>query len=361
MTFGGTVTQHIFRPNIIRYDGSLTLDGINKEGPRLTTYEQAAYINDDWQINKRWQLNGGIRLSALYTEKELYINPEPRIATRFLINNQHSIKLSYAHMAQYLHLVSSSAITLPTDLWYPVTAKTKPGKSDQVSIGYYYAQPERGLAASIECYYKKLHNQIEYREGANLLFNDKYEEELITGKGKAYGAEFFVSKTVGKLSGWMGYSLSLSERQFEELNQGKPFFTRFDRRHDFSLVTAYDISRRHIVAATWIYSSGSPFTPQIGQYIAPNPSNTQIDILPIYGAKNSARLSAANRIDIDYGYKFKWLGKVSSEFHISIYNLLNKAQPGKVSRKYNGQTGKYEYQEKGLFGRIPTLSLNFKL
>jgi outer membrane receptor for ferrienterochelin and colicin len=361
MTFGGTVTQHIFRPNIIRYDGSLTLDGINKEGPRLTTYEQAAYINDDWQINKRWQLNGGIRLSALYTEKELYINPEPRIATCFLITNQHSIKLSYAHMAQYLHLVSSSAITLPTDLWYPVTAKTKPEKSDQVSIGYYYAQPERGLAASIECYYKKLHNQIEYREGANLLFNDKYEEELITGKGKAYGAEFFVSKTVGKLSGWMGYSLSLSERQFEELNQGKPFFTRFDRRHDFSLVTAYDISRRHIVAATWIYSSGSPFTPQIGQYIAPNPSNTQIDILPIYGAKNSARLSTANRIDIDYGYKFKWLGKVSSEFHISIYNLLNKAQPEKVSREYNGQTGKYEYQEKGLFGRIPTLSLNFKL
>lgn len=358
--FGGNITNHLFRPNIINTSGIIEDLVKSKAGPRLNTYEQSLYINDDFKINSKWQLNTGLRLSMTAVSDKFYAKPEPRIATRYLINDQNSIKFSYARMAQYMHLVSSSSVSMPTDLWYPVSKNVKPGISDQLSLGYYYALADKGIAISIEGYYKMLQNQIEYREGASLLLNDKYEEELVKGKGNAYGFEFFLTKTSGKLSGWLGYTLSFAKRQFDDLNFGKPYYARFDRRHDIAFVGAYDLTRRHRFALNWVYSSGSPFTPQIGQYAAPSPSHSKIDLIPIYGERHSARLSAANRIDFDYTYSFRFFKGLQSEFHISVYNVLNRAQPGRVVRKLNSETGNYEYKERGLFGAIPTLSINFK-
>jgi len=361
MHFGGAITNHAFRPNIVNTSGMVSEALKSKPGVKIQNYEFALYANDDWKVSEKWQLNYGLRYSGtLLKSGKIYSNPEPRLAVRYLINERNSIKASYARMGQYMHLVASSSVALPTDLWYPVTNNIKPGISDQVSAGYYYTIPKFNVSLSVEGYYKMMQNQIEYREGAVLLLNDNYEQELVTGKGRSYGVEFFATKTSGRFSGWVGYSLSYALRKFDALNEGREYYARFDRRHDFSVVGAYDISRRHAVSFNWVYSSGSPFTPQISQYIAPSPSFTSIDVLPVYGAHNGSRLSAANRIDIDYAYKFQIGRKIKSEMHFSVYNLLNRAQPGRVVRTMNETTGAFEYKERGLFGAIPTISFNFK-
>lgn len=359
--FGATLTSHTFVPNIINTSGSISNALKSKPGVRIKNHELALYANDDWKVANRWQLNYGLRLTANITEQgKVYANPEPRVGARYLINERNSIKFSFARMAQYMHLVASSSVALPTDLWYPVTNRIKPGISDQLSLGYYYTIPKKNIAISIEAYYKTLQNQIEYREGAVLLLNNNYEQELITGKGRSAGVEFFATKTAGRFSGWAGYSLSYALRQFDGLNNGKEYYARFDRRHDFSLVGAYDLTKRHAVSFSWVFSSGSPFTAQTGQYLAPSPSFTSINVLPVYGGHNAERLAAANRIDIDYAYKFGIKRKVKKELHFSVYNLLNRAQPGRVVRRLNETTGVFEYKQAGLFGAIPSISLNFK-
>lgn len=361
MHFGGAVTNHTFRPNIVNTSGTVSEALKSKPGTKIGNYEFAIYANEDWKATEKWQLNYGLRYSGTVLKSgKIYSNPEPRLAVRYLFNERNSIKASYARMAQYMHLVASSSVALPTDLWYPVTANVKPGISDQLSIGYYHTIPKFNVSLSVEGYYKMMKNQIEYREGAVLLLNDSYEQELVTGKGRSYGLELFATKTSGRFSGWVGYSLSYALRKFDALNEGREYYARFDRRHDFSVVGAYDIAKRHAISFNWVYSSGSPFTPQISQYIAPSPSFTSIDVLPVYGGHNSSRLSAANRIDIDYAYKFHIGRKINSELHFSIYNILNRAQPGRVVRRLNEGTGAFEYKERGLFGAIPTLSFNFK-
>ncbi len=169
-------------------------------------------------------------------------------------------------MAQYMHLVSSSSLTLPTDLWYPVTASIKLGLSDQVSAGYYHSFNSAGITLSVEGYYKWLRNLIEYREGAQLILNNDFEKEMVRGKGRSYGVEVFAGKTTGKLTGWIGYSLSYAQRQFDSLNKGAEYFARYDRRHDFSLVGVYELNKRWGLSSTVVYATGSPFTGQVGQY-----------------------------------------------------------------------------------------------
>jgi len=357
---GASLIQHAFRPNIVSTTGVISEALESKPGTRIGTGEFAVYANDDYALSERWQLNYGVRYSGLGVQGQLYSRLEPRVAGRYLLDERSSVKVSYARMAQYMHLVTSSSISLPTDLWYPATARVKPGTSDQASAGYYYAIPKWNVSLSVEGYYKWLQNRIEYREGAALLLNDDYEQELVTGRGRGYGAEFFATKTTGRFTGWLGYTLSYSKRQFDALNGGREYYSRFDRRHDVALVGAYDIRPRHGLAANFVYSSGSPFTAQTAQYIAPTPSFTAVDILPVYGGRNAVRLSPAIRIDVDYAYKFKPLKNVNAELHFSVYNLLNRTQPNSVARTVDSQTGDVKYEQRGLFGAIPSISLNFK-
>lgn len=356
--FGGQYIVHYFTPNIVSTTGAVADNLKNSSGKQIYNIESGIYANDEWKVSEKILMNTGLRLTADAVENKTYLFLEPRYAARYLINNKSSVKASYARMVQNMHLVSSSAIALPTDLWYPATKNIKPGISDQISIGYYRNVKNANISWNVEGYYKWLHNLIEYKEGASLVLNNNYENELVTGVGHAYGLEFFVSKTTGRLQGWVGYTLSYAFRKFDSLNAGKQFYSRFDRRHDASLVLSYTLSKRWDVSGNYVFSTGSPFTAQVSQFIAPSPTFTNIDVLPVYSSRNAVRLSGSQRIDLDFVYKFRPHGSRKAEIHFGCYNLLNAAQPGRVTRELNATTGQFEYKQKGLFGLVPSISYN---
>ena len=333
----------------------------SREGRRLRNEEAAVYINDEYRLNERWQIAGGLRLSAAAAPGKVYMNPEPRLAARYLVDERNSLKVSYARMAQYMHLVSSSSLAMPTDLWYPVTAGVRPGLSDQLSAGYYHAIPDLGITLSAEVYHKWLRHLTEYREGAQLLLNDNYERELVHGRGRSYGLELFAGKTSGRLSGWIGYSLSWAHRHFDSLNGGREYFARYDRRHDLSLVGAYELGKRWAISSNVVYASGAPFTGQTSQYVVPKPDLSGFESLPAYTGRNELRLSASFRVDLDLQYKFSLGKRLHGDAHVSMYNAMNRTQPGRVERVWDAEKSSYIYQQKGLFGNITTLALNFSL
>lgn len=358
ITSGFSITHHHFKPNIVSSSGPLVSIFGNSEGKKIENNEAAVYINDEIKIDKHFLLAAGMRLSAASVSGKTYVQPEPRLGLRYQLSNRSSFKVSYARMVQYMHLVSNSSLTLPTDMWYPVTANVKPGISDQVSAGYYYVVPSLDLCISSEIYYKRLRNLLEYREGAIVMMNNDYEKDLVFGKGRSYGAEVFINKTSGRFTGWIGYSLSFARRKFDSLNNGKEYFARYDRRHDFSLVAMYDITPKWSISTTNVFATGSPFTGQTNQYLVPSPGFTGFEALPVYTSRNAMRMSSSFRTDLDAQYKFK-VGKfVKADAHLSVYNVFNRTQPGQVQRVWDNKKGCYKYQQQGLFGTITAASLN---
>jgi TonB-dependent Receptor Plug Domain/Carboxypeptidase regulatory-like domain len=357
LKFGAEIINHSFRPNIIQSTDSNINERIS-DGGKINNVEVAAYISDEWSINDAVKINYGLRNSSSLGINFAYTGLEPRANIRYQLAEKHSIKASYTRMRQNMHLVSSSSLASPTDLWYPLTKSIKPGISDQLALGYFTGIDKLNTLISVEGYYKKMHNLLEYREGAVLILNNNFEKELISGSGDAYGAELFVNKNQGKFTGWIGYTLSWATRQFDELNNGKRYYAKYDRRHDISLVAMYEITKRIHFSAVWVYASGNPFTPRIGQHIAPNPSYTGLELIPIYGAKNAYRLSSQHRLDFDITIKSNPDKRYIGEWHIGAYNVYNRAQPNRVSLTL--KDGKYVYEQKGLFGVIPSIAYNFK-
>lgn len=359
ITFGGLVTNHNFRPNIVNTSGEISEFLDSREGNLISTQEIGLYANNDQTIDSTLKINYGLRLSGTVTKGKLYAGLEPRFSATYSFSESNSLKFGYSRMKQYMHLVSSSSIALPTDLWYPVTKNVKPQTSDQLALGYTHHLERIKSMLTIEGYYKWMNNLIEYREGAVLLLNDHYEEELIEGKGNAYGIEFFLNKTKGKFTGWIGYTLSWSTRQFDELNNGKKYYAKYDRRHDFSFVGTYDFTKRFAISAVWVYSTGSRFTPSTGNFFMPNATLTQVDILSIYADKNSIILPPSHRLDLNFVVKNKRSRKWEGEWHFGGYNIYNQAQPYRVDIVGN-ENGTYKYQATGLFGFIPSVAYNFK-
>ncbi len=360
--FGASYTMHIFRPNVVSTSGEISDYLRSRTGNPVYTNEMGLYYNQELALDSNFKLNYGMRLSGLATTNAFYFNPEPRISAVWNFQKVQSIKLSYSRMVQYLHLVSSSSAALPTDLWYPVTKSIRPLVSDQIAAAYNLNVPKIQTLFTVEAYYKGMQNLIEYREGAVLILNDDYEKELVSGKGHAYGFEFFAQRSEGKLTGWIGYTLSWSIRQFPDLNHGNPFYAKFDRRHDLSIVATYEFTKRFSVAAVWVYSTGQRFTPTTGEFLMPDASLTQVNVLPIYSDKNAIQLPAAHRLDINFVLKSrldrKWM-RWTGEWQIGAYNVYNRAQPYKIKVVDDGNGG-YKYQAVGLFGFIPSIAYNFK-
>ncbi|HTF03761.1 MAG TPA: TonB-dependent receptor [Bacteroidia bacterium] len=362
--YGFMGTFHGFRPNVVNTAGTISDFVRSREGELVVNFESGIYFQHEWQARHNLNLSYGFRQSFLVGKDKTYTSPEPRVAATFILNEDQSIKLSYCRMTQYLHLVSSSAIALPTDLWYPVTKNVKPIYSNQIAAGYNYNFPKIKSIASVEVYYKHMHNLIEYREGAVLVLNDNYENELIPGDGESYGLEFFFQKNSGKLTGWVGYTLSFTTRQFNGLNAGEKYYARYDRRHDFSFVGTWEITPRFVLSGVWVYSTGQRFTPVIGYFLMPNSSSTNVNTLPIYGDRNSTVLPSAHRLDVSLIFKSKEKGtrrwmKWQGEWSIGAYNFYNRAQPYRIELESNPD-GSVKYVSKGLFGFIPFLAYNFR-
>ena len=365
--FGGAITNHAFRPNIVSTQGDIADIIGSSAGQKLVTQEMALYGNVEQELNPIFKINYGLRLTGSTVKGKFYTGLEPRLAGRMMLNEFDAIKVSYSRMKQYMHRVSNSTVALPTDLWYPITENIKPQISDQVAFGYNHLFNKHKLAFSAEVYYKWLQNLIEYREGASLVLNNDFESELIQGTGDAWGLELMVKKERGKFTGWIAYTLSWATRDFDELNGGNKFWAKYDRRHTGSVVMTYKLSKRWAASAVWVYQTGSRFTAQNGQYFMPNPTLTGIDVIPIYTARNEVQMSSSHRLDLNFvlqGRKNRLFGNKkkklwTGEWHIGCYNTYNQAQPFRVNIVPT-ENGGYKYEQPGLFGFIPSFAYNFK-
>ncbi len=355
--FGAQTVTHFFRPNVISTSGDISDFVDNREGSLIQNTEWAIYGGNERDLSKQLKLNVGLRYSMTVTEGKVYSGPEPRFAARYKINDENSVKASYSLMRQYMHRVSSSSIALPTDLWYPVTENVRPQRAHQFAVGYSRIFPKSQLSFSVETYYKTMARLIEYREGASLILNDNFERELISGDGDSFGVEFLLRKKYGSFTGWMSYSLSKTSRNFNELNNGKTYPSKFDRHHVATLVSMVELNDRVSFSAVWTYQSGAWFTPQTGQFLMPNASLTQVELIPIYGDRNSTQLGGTHRMDINFILKPRGKRRFGGEWHIGAYNFYNRAAPFRVDIENNGVT--YEYVQQGLFGFIPSIAYNF--
>jgi hypothetical protein len=336
---------HRFRPSAIVVKGSDALS--NRTNVKsIYSNESGIYIEDDWKINGRIKANVGIRVSHYFINKKSFLNPEPRVSARYSLTENSSIKASYALMNQYLHLLSSTGVSLPTDLWVPATANLKPMQSQQWALGWAQELP-KGVNLTIEGYYKKMQDISFYKEGASfLLINDpegsegiNWEKNITQGKGWSYGAEILLQKEKGKWNGWIGYTLSWTYVQFDSINFGKKFFPRYDRRHDISIVNIYKFNNHIKLSCTWVYGTGNAITLPLAQYNAAPHNPAGIDgyseqsffgfntnFRNDYGEKNGFRMAAYHRLDI--GIQFTKVKKrYTRTFEVSFYNAYNRWNP----------------------------------
>jgi len=361
--FGFISTYHRFSPSAIVVKSSYEPDNMSSQ-KILETYESGIYVEDDWLITPRLKANLGFRLSHFYTQKTHYWRPEPRIAARFMLNENSAVKASFCVMNQYLHLLSNTGIGLPTDLWVPATKNIAPQRSWQVAAGYAQDIPKYKLMVSAEAYYKHSQDVIGYKDGASFLLvgaleegdEIQWEQNVTNGQGWSYGFEFLVQKKVGKFTGWVGYTLSWTQLQFDSLNFGEKFYARYDRRNDVSLVGIYKINDHITISATWVFGTGSAITLPLADYVVTDhdPVGGQLTVpdgawqwfVNDYGEKNSFRMAAYHRMDV--GIQFhKKMKRWERTFELSFYNLYNRKNQRKL-------------RQVSLFPIIPSVSWNIK-
>ena len=264
-------------------------------------------------------------------------------------------------MNQYIHLLTNSGIGLPTDLWVPATPRVVPEQSRQVAAGVAHTTRE-DIEVSIEAYYKWMNNIIEYREGANFLLNQGWESQVVSGQGRSYGAEFFVQKKTGKTTGWLSYTYSRTTRQFEELNFGKPFPFKYDRRHDVSFTIAHQLNEHWQLAATWVYGTGNAISLPVAAYKSYSGQyGTGNYGIPVYyyPERNNYRMRAYHRLDLgaNYSRKSRW-GRWGLNF--GVYNAYNRKNPFFIYEGIDDATGDPAFKQVSLFPIIPSLAFNFE-
>ncbi|MDG2455589.1 MAG: TonB-dependent receptor [Bacteroidia bacterium] len=376
--FGLQATHHTFTPDaLVVRDISFGLDIDRKT--QYTSVETGLYIEDEWKISNRLKSLYGVRLSTFTTNKVTYVNPEPRVALAYSLKSDVSLKASYATMNQYVHLLSTSGVGLPTDLWVPATDLVKPQNSQQVAVGMAKDFEKQNFSLTVEGYYKTMNNIIGYKEGASFLAIQEsdeglesisWEENVTSGKGTSYGAEVLLQRKQGRLTGWAGYTLSWTTHQFDELNNGKKFFARYDRRHDISLVGVYELKENITLSATWVYGTGNAITLPISTYQTSELSNVSSPSRDNfyrangteYTDRNAFRMRAYHRADIGVQVmKQKKSGVRTWEF--SVYNSYNRKNPFYYfigSEEQFNPDSKQVLKQVSLFPILPSVSWNFK-
>lgn len=396
--FGANYTFHTFRPGVTIAQLKSTGEAINQQmdttigDQNVMAHEATAYIEDNISLGPIVKLNAGLHYSAFMVQNQLYHSiPQPRLGLRVLLSDKLSFKAGFATMSQYIHLLSNSNISLPTDLWVPVTKRIAPMQSTQYSTGFFYNLANL-IDLSVEGYYKSMDNLIEYKDGATFLGSStSWEDKVSMGRGWAYGVEFLAQKTVGNTTGWIGYTWSKSERLFDrpgqEINNGIAFPAKYDRRHDISIVVSHKFSERFDIAATWVYSTGSCGTlalqtyggTDVPQSVGDNNYNynfggiTQVSnpittSLPYISSRNNFRYEPYHRLDLGVNFH-KQLKHGRRTWNISVYNVYNQLNPflTTVTTKYNYnyQTGMMVSEKKALtqisiFPIIPSVSYTYK-
>lgn len=356
---GVDLVRHQVSPNVITTSGEISdlLKSTSTSAQRAWEGSLFSQVDGNWLT--RWRWSAGLRVSSAWVGNKQYINPEPRLSVRFAVDPQTTVKASYSRMAQYLHRVSSAAVAFPTDIWYPVTNNVQPQRADQWSLAVQKYLPKASVFISVEGYFKTMDNLIGYKEGTNLFVNRDFEAQLIQGEGRSYGMEMLVKKESGRLTGWISYTLSWSERRFNGINAGDWFYARYDRRHNIAVVANYQFAKRWSFSAVWEFISGSRFTPIIGKYVVPAPTLLGASIIPVYAPINSVKLADTHRLDLGLKFKPSPLGKrFQGEWFFGVYNVYNRATPVAIAIVSNGD-GTFRYEQPGVFGFLPFVSYGF--
>ncbi|HYH16065.1 MAG TPA: hypothetical protein VD794_12625, partial [Flavisolibacter sp.] len=285
-----------------------------------------------------------------------YVNPEPRVALSYVFNSSSSIKAAYVRNVQNLHLISNTTTGSPTDKWVASTNIIKPEIADQVSLGWYKNLLENRYELTVETYYKKLENQIDYRTGADIYLNsDAIESQLLFGKGRAFGIEWLLRKQSGRFTGWLSYTLSKTERKIEGLNNNEWYNARQDRTHDIAVVGTYQLNKKWTLSANWIYYTGDAVTFPAGKYRINN------QVIFYYTERNGYRMLDYHRLDLGATVQLKKTKKFSSELAFSLYNAYGRENAYTITfRESEEDPQKTEAVQTALFKYIPSITYNFK-
>jgi hypothetical protein len=279
--------------------GSGNHPSINKDSvDNFYSNEMAFYAGDEFEASKKVSLNYGLRFPLFTASGTTYSFVEPRITGKLSISPVSSIKACYTKMNQFLHLIPNSTAGLPTDIWILSSDKTKPQSSTQYAIGYFRNFKQNEIEASVEVYYKEMDNQVLFGEGKQLHINVNLDSLLVYGKGKSYGAEFFVRKNTGKLTGWISYTLSKTTQQFNDLNYGKEFPFKYDRRNVLSITASYQLTKTWTLSTVFVFASGVPFTVPTGRVSTLNSATIFEGNYYVYEGKNNYRLEPYHRLDL---------------------------------------------------------------
>ncbi len=384
LKFGALYTYHKFTPSVVtgRQD-SVAFNPLNAQVK--FAHEGAVYIQDDWEISDKWNINAGLRLSGFqqigaYKIYETDVNGnrtdstlfkkgenvktygglEPRLTVRYSLDESTSLKASVTRNLQYIHLVSNAGTTLPTDLWVPSTYKVRPQVSWLYAAGLFKNWKNNMFETSLELYFKDMRNQIEYREGYTPNTIADTEDDFVFGKGWSYGSELFINKVKGKFTGWVGYTLSWTWRKFPALNLGEKYPAKYDRRNDLSVVGMYQLSKRWKLAGTFVYGTGNAATLPQRLYIVGGILTQE------YSRINQYRLPSYHRMDLSAILQGKKNDrrKLKTEWVFSVYNAYSRQNPYFI---YFDQTGspvdgslKVQAKQVAIFPVIPAVTWNFK-
>ena len=377
LKFGANYSYHKLTPNVANgTDGTTTFS--NNFIPTYA-HDAAIYVQDDWKINARLSVNFGLRGTMFqqvgpYTSKidntvyekgdpvKTYWNLEPRMSGKYSLSKTASLKAGITFTNQYIHLVSNSTSSLPGDVWVPSTEIVKPQQGVQYALGYFKNLKDNTYETSVEIYYKNLRNQIDYGEKYVPDISNDLESSFVFGNGEAYGLELFFKKSKGDLTGWIGYTLSKTERNFPGINNGETFPATYDRRHDLSVVANYELNEKWTFGGAFIYGTGNAFTPLKSVYFIEQGAVVN------YGVRNSARIDPYHRLDLSATLtpqkQFKKEKDFKSTWTFSVYNIYNRKNTFFISydaqTEFQGGSAKFSAYKVSLFPIIPSVTWNFK-
>lgn len=379
--YGVSAFYHIIEPGMITVEDQ---DGNNTEAELADnrSLENGFYFSGESKFGSRFAVRYGLRYSMFFNagpatvldydeeyqvvdsttyEKwdlyNLYQGLEPRLAANYILNEKSSVKASYSRTRQYLQMASNSTAGTPLDIWFPASPNIQPQLSDQIAAGYFRNFLDNKIEGSVELYYKKMTNSIDFRDHAQLMLNPRLEGELRIGEATSYGAEFYIKYELAKFSGWVSYTYSSTTREIPEINDGIAYPAPYDRPHDLAIVFSYEPTPRISLAANWIYSSGIPFTLPSGRY------EILGNILPVYTGRNEYRLPDYHRLDMSITIRGKdkpgkrWKG----EWNISVYNAYARKNVWTLNFNQDEADPNVTYAEKTyLFTIVPAITYNFK-
>lgn len=389
--FGIQTTYHTLKPGVSEDMGEESFI-LALKFPEAYSMESAIFASNEQTINYKISLLYGLRFSMFnnigegtiynfnvdYSLKDssyykqgtvfnTYTGWEPRIGIRYALTNKSSIKASYNRTVQYMHLASNSTATFPLDLWFMSNPNVKPQKADQVAVGYFRNFFDNTLETSVEGYYKKMYNTIDFRDHALLVPNKFLDGELRIGEAYAYGVEFMAKKQKGDFTGWLSYTYAVVRRKIPEINEGEAYPAPYDKPHNVSLVLTYDINKHLTISGNWVYSSALPVTVPVGGYYYGNVW------LPVYSERGAVRIpgTAYHRLDLSLTFNFKLFG-TESNMNASVYNVYNRKNAFAIY--FRDKNLRWEKPEEGLdysesrvdvvklylFPVVPSVTFNFK-